>query len=49
VIDIFPIPLGLMIPFTPMKQRLGDLLAGTIVVIGPRPPEQEDDEEDGPK
>jgi uncharacterized RDD family membrane protein YckC len=37
VVDIFPLlPLGFLIVVSPMKQRVGDLLAGTIVIIGPR-------------
>jgi len=37
VVDIFPLlPLGFLIVVSPLKQRVGDLLAGTIVIIGPR-------------
>jgi len=44
--DVFPVPLAFLIVTSPMKQRLGDLLGGTIVVIGPRAePDSEDDDE----
>ena len=44
VIDIFPVPLGFLIAFSPTRQRLGDHLAGTIVIVEPR--SQEEDEKD---
>jgi uncharacterized RDD family membrane protein YckC len=47
VIDVFPVPLAFLILTSPMKQRLGDLLAGTVVIIGPRPPRAEDEEANG--
>jgi uncharacterized RDD family membrane protein YckC len=46
VIDIFPVPLAFLIITSPMKQRLGDMLAGTMVIIGPRAPREEDDDAD---
>jgi uncharacterized RDD family membrane protein YckC len=42
VIDVFPIPLALLILTSPMRQRLGDLLGGTIVIVTPA----EEDEDD---
>ena len=43
VIDVFPVPLALLILTSPMRQRLGDLLAGTIVIVGPRGEENDED------
>ena len=45
LIDVFPVPLALLIITSPMKQRLGDLLAGTIVVITSTAESEDDDEE----
>ena len=33
VIDVFPFPLAAIILRTPLRQRVGDLAAGTIVVL----------------
>ena len=35
---------AILIWTSPMKQRLGDLLAGTVVIVGPRAPRKEDDD-----
>jgi uncharacterized RDD family membrane protein YckC len=46
VIDIFPIPLGFVLLLSPLHQRLGDLLSGTIVIITRRPPAKDDEDKD---
>ena len=42
VIDVFPVPLAFLILTSPMRQRLGDLLAGTIVIVAPRARKEDD-------
>jgi uncharacterized RDD family membrane protein YckC len=46
VIDIFPVPLGFLILFSPLHQRLGDLLSGTIVIVTRRAPHPDDEEKE---
>jgi uncharacterized RDD family membrane protein YckC len=39
VIDLVPLlPMALLILFSPLRQRLGDVISGTVVIADERPP-----------
>lgn len=44
LLDVIPIPLGFIVLTTPLRQRVGDMIAKTVVIVMTEPQKEEDGE-----